>query len=360
MLIRSFSVLQTACLTLAVLLLGAGCSPAEDSSDSDVAEVGGADAADDGDTSSEATAEESVPVTLFVLNSPSLTSFYQPIVEANGLDETHGLDVTFESKSPQALRTDFAARETAISAGATFLTDVALLNEQGTDTVFLFNIFDWWGTIVTPSQSGIESLEDLPGSSLIGALSTTNYAMFQMTAARAGVDVDSLVAQNAEPSGLIAATRADAADAVQLWEPAHSVLMAGDGDFQALDLVGTWQEETGQEQIPYVGVAAHRSWYEANRNTANRLYAMFQDVASFIQDNPDEAASLISDHTEIDVAVLQDLFGSPRLGFSVYPAADGSEALQPVIDSAMEIGLINEAPDLDAVLMPVADTASSS
>ena len=54
-------------------------------------------------------------------------------------------------------------------------------------TSYLFNLFDYWGTVVT-SRSDIKTLADLAGKQLAAAKGTTNYTMFAWLAKEQGVD----------------------------------------------------------------------------------------------------------------------------------------------------------------------------
>lgn len=282
-----------------------------------------------------------------VLESPSITSFYAPILAEKGFDEANGLDISFTPKTAVALRTEMANGSTQVSAGATVLTDVALLNQQGADNEYLFNVFDWWGTIATPAGSDIQTVDDLTGQKILGALSTTNYAMAKMSMGLSGVDLATLQESSAEPAGLIAAAKSGRENAVQIWEPAYTVLTQGNDDFRAIDIVTPMKEATGLERVPYVGVAAQRSWVEANADLLQPLYKTFADTADFIKQNPDEAAQLISAATDIDVAAVTDLLNKPdHVAIDVYPAIDASEELNVLLDAAVEYGILEAKPEL--------------
>ncbi|MCR1786087.1 ABC transporter substrate-binding protein [Nocardioides carbamazepini] len=286
-------------------------------------------------------------VDIAVLEAPSLTSFYAPIIDGLELDRANGLDITFVPKSTVALRTEVANGSAQVTAGASVLTDVALLNQQGADTEYLFNVFDWWGTVVTPSDSAVDSVSGLAGKTVVGALSTTNYAMFKITAGLDGVELSSLKENTAEPSGLVAAAKSGRQGAVQLWEPAHTVLTAGNDDFRSLDLVGGLKKALGIERIPYVGMAVQRAWLAENEDLVQPMYATFADAVDFIRDNPDEAAELIAEATGVDGDALRQLIGAPdRLALDVYPAKDAAAELEALLEAAVEYGVLTEKPEV--------------
>lgn len=290
-------------------------------------------------------------VDIAVLEAPSLTSFYAPIIDGKKLDIKNGLDITFTPKSTIALRTEVANGSADVSAGATVLTDVALLNQKGADTRYLFNVYDWWGTVVTPAGSDIQDLSDLENQKIVGALSTTNYAMFKITAGLAGVDLTSFKESSAEPSGLVAAAKSGREDAVQLWEPAHSVLTNGNEDFRALDLVDSMRKATGIERIPYVGMAAQREWLESNRDLVDPMYKTFAAAADFIRENPDEAAELIAKGTNLPLTAVAALLNAPdRLALDVYPASEATDELSALLDAAVKFGVLKSKPNMEDLI----------
>lgn len=296
-------------------------------------------------------AEEIVDIEIAVLEAPSLTSFYAPIIDGLELDIENGIDIKFSPKSTVALRTEMANGSTDVTAGASVLTDAALLNQQGADVVFLFNTYNWWGTVATPTDSHIQDVTDLEGGKIVGALSTTNYAMFKMTAGMNGVDLDTLEEMSSEPAGLVAAAKAGREEAVQLWEPAHTILTLGNDDFRSLDLVGSLQEATGLERIPYVGVAVQRAWLDDNSELIPQLFATFSAAAEFIGSNPNEAAAMISEGTDISQDALEDLFNAPdRFAMDVYPASEATDELETLLEIATEYGVLEEQPEIESLI----------
>ena len=65
----------------------------------------------------------------------------------------------------------------------------------------------------------------------------------------------------------------------------------------------TWKAFASGERIPYLGVAAHDDWIEANQALIPKLYATYKDAGDYIAKNPEEAVG--TDRAEIDA-------GGPR------------------------------------------------
>ncbi len=99
---------------------------------------------------------EPVKLTIPTLPSPSLGAFMGPVIKAQKFDEQNGLDLTFVQKPTATYRTDFAAGTDQLGGSGTLLADVALLKEKGLDVVYLFNVFDFWGTVVVPQKKRCE------------------------------------------------------------------------------------------------------------------------------------------------------------------------------------------------------------
>lgn len=251
---------------------------------------------------------------------PSLSAFTPPVIKAKKFDRANGLDLTFVIKQASAYRTDFAAGTNKVGRSGTILADVAKLSEKGVSTVFLFNVFDFWGTVVVASDSGINSLKDLEGKTLAASLPTTNYAMFRYFSKTAGLDLTKVAVQGSPVPGLVPMAVTGRVDAVQMWEPAHSVLTYGNDKYKALDIVSDWKAQSGYAAIPYLGVAAHKEWADANPETIGKLYRTYEMAASFIKENPGEAAQIISDASKgkLKAMVLEELIKSGRLGINVY------------------------------------------
>jgi len=300
-----------------------------------------------GQGSSNGSALESL--TLPTLDNPSLGAFLAPIIKQQKLDQNHGLDLKFVQKPAGTYRTDFASGNDKVGASGTVLADVALLNEKGVNTVYLFNVFDFWGTVVVPKNSPIQQLSDLNGKTMAAALPTTNYAMFKYIAQADKLPTKAISVQNTNTPGLAAQASAGRVDAVEMWEPAFTTLTSGNNNFRSLDLAAEWSKLTGQSVIPYLGVAAHKDWAMTHKKEIQQLYAIYQDAAAFLKANPDKAAKIIGDVTNIDAQALTRLFESPRLALSIYPATKEMDALNTVFQSAVKSGYLGKMPSPEVV-----------
>ena len=271
-----------------------------------------------------AAAQAPAKVTIVVFGFPSLGAFMPPVIKAKKIDAAHGLDIEFVERPPDAYTTQFNSGEFKVGGSAAVLT-VGLADARGVKVKYLFNLFDFWGTVVT-SRPAIKTLKDLEGKQLAAARSTTNFVMSEFFAKQQGVDVSKIEVVNTAPPGLVGYALADRADAVQLWEPAYTLLKAKKPDIRMLDssMDKTWKTFAGGERIPYLGVAAHDDWIQQNQALIPRLYATYKEAADYIAKNPEEAVTLIAPKsTPEDRAALVSLIkANDRLGMSVVPAGE--------------------------------------
>src|ERR1700690_2506756 len=125
-------------------------------------------------------------VTIVVFGFPSLGAFMPPVIKAQKLDAANGLDIEFVERTPDAYTTQFNSGEFKIGGSAALLT-VGVADERGVKVKYLFNLFDFWGAVVT-SRPEVKSVKDLEGKELAAARATTNYQMFDFLAKKLGPD----------------------------------------------------------------------------------------------------------------------------------------------------------------------------
>src|ERR1041385_1523681 len=270
-----------------------------------------------------AAAQAPAKVTIVVFGFPSLGAFMPPVIKAKKLDEANGLDIEFVERPPDAYTTQFNSGEFKVGGSAALLT-VGVADERGVKVKYLFNLFDFWGAVVT-SRPDIKGVKDLEGKELAAARATTNFQMFDFFAKKLGADTAKVKVVNTAPPGLVGYAVADRADAVQLWEPAYTLLKAKKPDIRDLDqrTEASWKAFGGGDFLPHLGVAAHTDWIEQNPALVARLYATYKQAAEWIAKNPDEAAPLIAPKStpEDQKALAALIRANDRLGMHVAPAA---------------------------------------
>ncbi|MBR2120973.1 MAG: ABC transporter substrate-binding protein [Pseudomonadota bacterium] len=291
-------------------------------------------------------AQDLPKVSIVVFGAPSLGAFLPPVIKAQKLDEKNGLSINFEERTPDAYTAQFNSGEFKVGGSAALLT-VGLADVRGVKVTYLFNLFDYWGAVVT-SRPEIKSLKDLEGKDLAAAKGTTNYVMFDWFARQVGVDTSKLSVINTATPGLVGYALADRATAVQLWEPAYTTLHSKKPSIRILDLKiqDSWKKMSGSTNIPYLGVAAHVDWAEKNKDLIPKLYTAYKQAAAWVTANPDEASKLIaSKGTDDDRKAIAELIrANDRLGMNLRTAAEVSKEIKAVYEAGRSIAFLPSDP----------------
>jgi NitT/TauT family transport system substrate-binding protein len=298
-----------------------------------------------------ARAEQLEKVQIVVFGPPSLGAFLPPVIKAQKLDEKNGLSIDFEQRPPTAYATQFNSGEFMVGGSAALLT-VGLADRRGVKVTYLFNLFDYWGTIVT-SRPDVKKLKDLEGRDIAAASATTNYRMFEWFARQQGVELSKISVVNTATPGLVGYAVADRAAAVQLWEPAYTVLKAKKPAIRALDLKidESWRKFTGATNIPYLGVAAHLDWVKTHAAAIPKLYTAYKEAADWTAAHPDEAAKLIEAKgtPEDQKAIAELIRANDRLGMHVAWASSLRKEIESVYAAGRSIKFLDGAPSADTV-----------
>ena len=102
-------------------------------------------------------------VSIVVFGPPSLGAFLQPVIKQFKLDEANGLAIDFAERTPDAYAAQFNSGEFQVGGSAAVLT-VGLADARGVKVAYLFNLFDYWGAVVT-SRPDVKT-KDLEGKDL--------------------------------------------------------------------------------------------------------------------------------------------------------------------------------------------------
>ena len=217
---------------------------------------------------------------------------------------------------------------------------------------YLFNLFDFWGTVVT-SHPEVKSLQDLEGKDLAAAKGTTNYVMFDWFARQLGANPAKFSVVNTATPGLVGYALADRATAVQLWEPAYTILHTKKPDIRMIDLKieESWKKATGSKNIPYLGVAAHIDWVEKNKNLIPKLYAAYKEAGEWTAAHPDDAAKLIMAKGNADDrrAIAELIRANDRLGMNICTAAEVGKEIKSVYEAGKSTAFLPSDPSASTI-----------
>ena len=291
------------------------------------------------------------PITIVIFSPPSLGAFLPTVIKQRKIDQANGLDITFAERTPDAYAAEFNTGEFQLGGSASLLT-LGLADTRGVKVTYLFNLFDYWGAVVT-QRPDVKTLADLRGKVIAAAKGMRNYTMFVWFARQQGLDPNSLKVVNTAPPGLIGYALADRADAVQLWEPAYTLLLSKKPGIRTLDLHidREWRKFAGSTHIPYLGVAAHRGWVAQHRDLVPKLYRTYLEAAAWISAHPGAAAPLIA--PKADAAGLKAIAAliadNHRLGMNVEPAGKLKGEIDAVYRAGLSLGYLKSAPSAASV-----------
>lgn len=298
-----------------------------------------------------AAAAEPAKVSIVIFSPPSVGAILPYVIRDQHFDRANGLAIDFVERTPDAYATEFNSGEFQLGGSASLLI-VGLADTRGVKVSYLFNLFDYWGAVVT-QRPEIKTIADLKGRELAAAKGTTNYAMFEWFARGEGLDPASLKVVNTAPPGLIGYALADRADAVQLWEPAYSLLLAKKPGIRTLplDIAGQWRKFAGSDHSPYLGLAAHREWISRHRDLIPRLYRTYRLAAQWVLANPAAAAPLIAPQADAaGLKAIEELVrDNRRLGVNVAPAGKIKPEIDAVFRAGLSLGLLETMPDPAAI-----------
>jgi len=301
--------------------------------------------------SGSAVAQQAEKLQMLTFGPPSLGALLPPVITAQKLDQKNGLAIDFQQRPPTAYTAQFNSGEFKVGGSAALLT-VGLADLRGVKVTYLFNVFDYWGTVVT-SRPEVKTLKDLEGKEIAAAKATTNFRLFEWLATQQGVDVSKLSVVNTAPPGLVGYALADRAAAVQIWEPAYTVLSAKKASIRALDLKidESWKKFSGSTNFPYLGVAAHSDWAKANAALIPKLFATYKDAADWVLAHPDEAAKIVqAKGTPEDQKALATLLrANDRLGMKVAWASTLRKEIESVYAAGQALKFLDAKPSADTI-----------
>jgi ABC-type nitrate/sulfonate/bicarbonate transport system substrate-binding protein len=293
-------------------------------------------------TSSSGTSTPTLKVLAF--QAPSLGAFITSVITAKRFDTAHGLHLAFSYVTPDNYTVEFSSGQFQVGGSSALLSE-ALRYERGVPVTYLFNAFDFFGAVVT-SNPAIRSLTDLHSHTLAAALGTTNYAMFQWFALKAGLNLKQVTQVNETTPGLSTMALTGRTDATEIWEPAYSLVLNKRPGIRTLDMgLARWQQTFGTSEIPYAGVAAHSGWVKANPDGPRKLYAIWSAAAKWTMANPATAAKIVAGSAGGDSAVYEQLIKANNLlKLHVAPSASMTQAINAVIQSARQSGYLSASP----------------
>ena len=213
-----------------------------------------------------------------VFGAPSLGAFLPPIIKAQKLDEQNGLSITFVERTPDAYTAQFNSGEFQLGGSAALLT-VGQADVRGVKVAYLFNLFDFWGAVVTVAARGQDLAQGSRGQGSRGRARHHQLPDVRLVRAPAGRRPGEALGGEHRDAGSrrlrAGGSRRPRSSCGSRPTPSCSPRSP---TLRTLDLqiAEKWTAFAGSRNIPYLGVAAHIGWIEKNRDAVPKLYATYK------------------------------------------------------------------------------------
>lgn len=297
----------------------------------------------DGSDASDGAADEVLEVSFGASGMPSSIGLLSAIIQDEGLDEQHGLDMSFSEFAPD--QAEQAILTGQVDTGFFALVAQANVQAEGQDVVFLRPLQANHGAMLVRDDSDYESLEDLQGQT-VATLSPVSgiYTSMQVLAAEIGLDWEQdFDVISGPPPALVGFIESGEVEGIVHFEPTVSSLLST-GNYRAIMTpTETWEESTGAPLF-MLGVAARQAWIDEHPEAASRLVDVFDELLEMIDSDPEiirnYQAELDLDDEAMDIAVerMADIY-IPET------AEDVEENVDHILDRSLELGVIPEIPD---------------
>ncbi len=233
------------------------------------------------------------PAVRITLPAPgSAGSAWQPLIDQLKLNADPGLVLDWVVADPGKMQTQLTAG--ALDIGVFGATGLAALANRGSDIVLFGPALNNHGRWLVPAHSPYQKPRDLLGKTIASTAETSEtYQQARIAASLSGIDLkkDVKVIFGSPTANLALFERGDV-DAIITLEPTASRLV-GRGAVEIARVADIWKQATGLTDDPIlVGLAANRSWLDANRETAAKVVALFKRVNGAIQERPQLLATV--------------------------------------------------------------------
>ncbi|MGY1836988.1 ABC transporter substrate-binding protein [Blastococcus sp. SYSU DS0510] len=206
---------------------------------------------------------------------------------------------------------------------------VASTGEQGAD----------FGAVVTTPDSGIAGAADLAGATVaVNTLNNIGTTTVRESVRAAGGDPDSVQFVELPFPEMPAALEQGNVDAAWVVEPFLAVATDAGATVVTSNFVDTADDLT---------VAAYftsEQYAQENPEAVECFSDAMAQSLEYAQANPDAVREVLDEYTEIDPAIAE------AMTLPAWPAEINRDSVQTLSDLAVEDGLLDEAPDLDALL----------
>lgn len=294
-----------------------------------------------------ARAAEQGAVRITLPSAGSAGSAWRPLIDSQHLNTDSALNLNWITADPGKMQVQLSAG--SLDVGVFGAVGLATLVNRGSDIVLFGPALNNHGRWIVRNDSPYKEPKDLIGKTIATTAETSEtYLQARIAASLIGIDLkkDVKVIHGSPTANLALFERGDV-EAIITLEPTATRLV-GRGAREIARVADLWKQATGQTEDPFlVGLAASRTWFDANRETAKQLAALFERFGQAIHANPDSLKTIAQDlGIKADETQAIDLL--PQRLAPAYSTRwdDGVFAtIDKQIQTAVKLGLLDRTPD---------------
>lgn len=276
-------------------------------------------------------------ITIGVGIDSTYASFF--VADAKGFFKKHGLNVDVVQFGSGGEAVQAIAGNQVQFAGASTMTGTSLLT-QNPDLRGLTTYMSSDKYIKIVANQDVSSPADVKKFGVVPGLSL--YMAHKYLEAN-GIDPDSVKYVESSPAELPALTKKGDIDAYALWEPWPT-----NGEKMGLKTL----TDTGAFGQPSSQVLMTDSKYLAQNNSvAVDVIEALDDASAYIQDDPDDAANVVSDATKLDESDVNEALGLIEFGSVGFTDTDYA-ALEEQAQFFVDTGAIKSIPEMRSYYLP--------
>lgn len=268
------------------------------------------------------------------------------IADERQLGAKHGIDFKLKTyQDPQQKNAGFAAGQFPVDSGN--LIAGAQLVAQGIPVRFLYGLSDFSNRILVNKDFPGASLADLKGHKLgIPSKTGAQVPLYRQIAKEAGFDFLTDIEIVTAPPPAVPQLLADGkVDAVEVWEPATSLLLAT-GKYKVLFDPRQWYRQHYGDGFAFLVLIARNEFLQSNPTAARGLMATMAESVDWIRNNPEEAAHIFAKVAKIENEAQIKLLAEDIPGSLVSKwDANTFQVMQPFLDWAVAAQQLSAKPD---------------
>lgn len=259
-----------------------------------------------------------------------------------GIFEEHGLEVELTLAQGGAAIIP-AIQSGDFDFGFSNITSLVIANSQGLPLQLVApgpqttgEVGEDFASLVVPEDSDAESIADLEGQRVaVNTLNNINDTVLKEGMRQEGGDQDSMELVEVAFPEMGGQLESGNVDAIMAVEPFATLAK----DAGAQEVYSPYAEPI--EDLMIAGYFTNTDKIENDPELVESFITAMKESQQFAEDNPDAARGILSEYTEIEPEVVEQL-NMPR-----FPQEINRDSTERIIELSEETGLISESVDID-------------